>query len=283
MSEEPTQEQWLIAVLALNKLRDNPNRDTIITEYLKSLPLKSDAYSTWSYVLKDRNRNNTSAFHTVYCSLYQDGLIKDGPWEQYVTPAQKKLVKKVLASYTATTEREQWFLSFGKHSRNINSDDIPAGSPINGEIGAGSLALTPEGKLMRVVPRKDPTVEIEITTWRGISIGAEHYYAKLKCLYFEPRLELVKKTKEKEYSVIGGLSDYVTPRVTNMSDITVRRPLTKSDLREAKQRMTPDRYECYDLGDYIDGFWTEEAAIEYATKTFNQIFDKNSVKLKFEQ
>lgn len=268
----------MTAILAVNKLREDPNRDQIVRDYMKSLPKKSDDYSAWEYVTKDSNHDNHTPFHAAYCSLYQTSLIKSKLWEAHLTPAEKKLIKKVAMSYTATSERETWFFGYGKGHYNVNSDEIPDGKPIEPTLGAGCLVLTPDGRLMELKPKENPEVELEITSWRGISIGAEHYYAKLNCYPFRPSTVYVKKKKDDTYSS-GSLSDYITPRIARISDITVRRPLLKSDIRETKSRGNPDRYESYDIGDFIDGFWTEEAAIEYGTKTFNKLFDQNSVKL----
>jgi len=99
-------------------------------------------------------------------------------------------------------------------------------------------------------------VTLKIRSWRGISPGAIHYYAKMWAH------DLIFSDGEK-----SELSSTAQPALTKGFDIEIRRPLTQKEMDDE-----PDRWEFYDVGDYITGFEDKEELIAAANKIFKEKF-----------
>jgi hypothetical protein len=295
--DRPTAGEWMTAMIGFDHLRDRAHEDPsnvnkILRDYFSKLKETDPGYHSWKYNLEERGKG--SEYQSISeCISYSTEIVKHGPWASLLLPAEKRRIAESVLTHCPTNAREAFFMEIGGSGSDANSDEIPDGPLLTPDICMGVQTVMTDGTQLVVVPRsREAEVTMEITTWKGMSIGAEHYYVKFKLFYFEPSLKVLKTAtrKDKFYDYkkgdIYGTSGYgsdLKPRVTRMSTITVRRPLTKGDIKETKSRMNPDRYEGYKIGDYIDGFWTLQSAKDYGTKLFNQLFDKNLVKLRIDE
>jgi hypothetical protein len=297
-NDQPTAGQWMTAIIGFDCLRNKAHEDPsgvnrILREYFGSLKETDPGYYTWKYNLDERGKGSELQAITE-CISYSTDIVKYGPWDKLLPLAEKRRIAEAVKTHCPTNDREAFFMQIGgSGSFDCNSDEIPDGPLLTPDICAGVQTVMTDGTQLVVVPRsRESQVTMEITTWKDMLIGAEHYYVKFKLFYFEPSLKVLRTATRKDrfytykkgdiYGTSGWGSD-LKPRITRMSQITVRRPLTKGDIKETKARMNPDRYEGYKIGDYIDGFWTLESAKEYGTKVFNQLFDKNLVKLTIDE
>lgn len=297
---KPDVSQILTAQIGCERIRTKYFKDTTAAEKLlrdhlaKLKKAKSPGYESWKYNIEDRSGRD-SVFESIRSALsYSSDIVKYGPWDQFLTPNEKKLVKHAGTTHCPTNDREAWAFEIGSDSfgSDVNSDDIPDGPKLTPSIASGLLTVTLDGDLLEVTPReKHVAVTCEISSWRGVSIGAEHYYAKLKCWYFQPNLKVISVGKKKGVGTelqagqlygMSGHGDCCKPRITKLSNITIRRPLTALDIKETCKRGNKDRYEGYDKGDYIDGFWSEQSAIACAKKEFERIFDSSTVAFKID-
>lgn len=88
------------------------------------------------------------------------------------------------------------------------------------------------------------TLDLKITSWRGISLNAVHYYGNIRL----PVLEFIER---KTGSTVMG---YKIPQ--SLRDVELHRPLTSDELRE-----NPDRWYAYNTGDMVPGFDTKEDVV----------------------
>lgn len=118
-------------------------------------------------------------------------------------------------------------------------------------------------------------VKIEITSFRGVSCGAQHYYAKIiadgiKIFSYE------KGTGGKVRKVYHGgyVCDEYSKLLKNnplwdlFYEIEVCRPLTQQEIDE-----DPERWEYYDAGQLTNAFYTKEEAIKQAKDIIKARFD----------
>lgn len=292
-----TAEQILIAVHANEKLRilaqtDQAAAEKIIKDYVATLDKKSGEYGTWDYVLTREaysGREESIIQRVSEAVRIHENVTQHGPWVSLLSKNQLSKIRKAALTHCACDAREAWAIALGDGSGNVNSDEIPDGAPLSRSTGAGVQTVTMDGEVLEIYygDKNDLCVRAEITTWKGTSLGAEHYYAKLNVYGYQPHLRVVSapkgsRCKKGAYYCISGWGDSCKPFITRLHDITVRRPLTKSDIKETKARFNPDRYEGYTIGDYIDGFWTRESAIEHAKKQHARLFDTKCVRLEIE-
>lgn len=90
--------------------------------------------------------------------------------------------------------------------------------------------------------KEEHIVFLKITSWNGISIGAEHYY--------------------------GRLTDFKTNK-----SIELTYPLTKEDAKYLNRKVT-DEVGMYEEGEESERFSNEEAVISRAKKRFKILFPK---------
>jgi hypothetical protein len=103
-------------------------------------------------------------------------------------------------------------------------------------------------------------VDLEISSWRGVSIGAIHYYAVLK---YEDPAKVVKN--EKGYTTCSGLQSVKLERVLKASEV-------KTENLQLGQYGLHMRFKA---GDTTEGFITEADALNAAIKYFNEHFDRS--------
>ena len=138
-----------------------------------------------------------------------------------------------------------------KHCRN-NGANIPDVVPV--DFGVGIKFKDDKGIEYTTAPRDGwhGTVRADITSWRGISVGAIHYYAKIRI--FEPNLIYIEDGKECRAS-IGGYFDRHKPNDAKDIDIEVVRKLTSKEIED-----DPERWRGYDVGD-LTNCWEDEAEL----------------------
>lgn len=284
----------LTAAYALNRLRlrtDIAVTDKIMLDHFKTMKKDDPGYYSWEYILRDRKERNFNgiASNFSFDITTHEELVLSGPWSKYVPPAVRKDIKMVCATHTPKDDREAWMFRLGKDLR-CESDDIPEGAKLDAKTGIGFQTITLEGDVLEIArtPKKeDIYVELEISSWKGISLGAEHYYVKLKLYNWSPSLMVVKAGKGSDqvagkFYNMSGHGDTTKPRMCRYGDIRVRRPLTKADLKETKARFNEDRYKGYEIGAMIDGFWTMKDAIAQGKALYSRLFDEKSVALKID-
>lgn len=104
---------------------------------------------------------------------------------------------------------------------------------------------------------------MEISTWRGISCGAQHYYARIRfsgTTFRQPD----GQPHPRAYTYPNGM-----PREAEGMEIEVRRPVTQRDVDYAKKRgdgWIPRS------GDYVRGFWEEKEAYDAGIACFKEKF-----------
>ncbi len=94
------------------------------------------------------------------------------------------------------------------------------------------------------------TLHVTISSWIGVSIGAEHYYAKIAVM--EPYL-IYESDGKKQRSIIGGVIDNYKPDEAQSFDISIYRPLTSTEIEE-----NPDRWDYYKAGNLVSAFEDED-------------------------
>jgi hypothetical protein len=106
--------------------------------------------------------------------------------------------------------------------------------------------------------RGTPTVTLEITTWRGISAGAMHYYG-----HFNVRLPEMTEVDSDGWTCSNYIPMYDNDRIE----------LTQ-ELEQWEIDKYPENYEYNRAGQRHTGFYTEKQLKDYAEVVFAQIFEK---------
>lgn len=283
-----------ISILLDKARKDLPAAQQVIHDYFATLKEGDPGWDGWHYILKEREdgrRNHWAGFlGNIEDTLrYSDDIAINGPWAKVVGPKLRKIIAAAGKTHNPKDDRQRFFMELGRGS-DCNSDDIPAGDKIGLNTFDGLQVISKEQHLLECKRNdaKDTHVSIRLNSWKGISIGAEHYYAKLYVSSIVPSLiikKLGKVDKHDRYEVgsyygSGGYGDHCKPKICCMHEIAVRRVLTRSDVKEAKRRGYSDRYESYTVGEsFHDGFWTKEDAIAYSKKLHAELFDA-SIPLK---
>lgn len=104
-----------------------------------------------------------------------------------------------------------------------------------------------------------------ITSWRGISAGAIHYYGKIVC--YDLPLKYLGDDGKECVSSISGYFDRHKPNECKGFDIEVVRELTQKEIDE-----DPRRWEYYSAGDITNCFETEEEVFNLMKEIFKKRF-----------
>jgi len=137
------------------------------------------------------------------------------------------------------------------------------------EDGSECISIYKDG-----FPRK---AKLDITSWRGISIGATHYYGKIYFYSLSHKLITVGP-EEKRFHKPGdimsttGRGDDRKPKQMSSLRIHITRKLTKKEISER-----PDRWEAYSVGDHTDCFNSEGEVTRAAKRVFGKVFGKGWV------
>lgn len=122
------------------------------------------------------------------------------------------------------------------------------------------------------------TVKIEITTYRGISIGAEHYYASI----IADGINICSKEIRDNKECVIRHGGYICEEYSNaLKENSIWKGIYSIDvLRTVTQEMidaNPTRWEHYEAGDKTNAFDTKESVIEVAKKITAARFSKDWV------
>jgi len=250
-----------------------------VTQFYKTITKEDPSHYFFESVIKKNPKEAMSEINSAL--MYHSTDIQNSPfWRQFISKEQIDNIRSCVLTYYPQDKRHEYFLDVFSGVYSVNTDEIPDGAPLSPKMFDGVLTVNPYGTFFRLTSSHTKIhVIAKITTWKGISIGAEHYYACLQTFYFRPSYVPVAPTKDEWEATY--LDDRFQSRVAKMGDITIRRPLTKADIKMAKSLSNRDRYEAYSLGDPIDGFWEKEAAIEAATKAYKNLFDTKQVSLQY--
>ena len=102
-----------------------------------------------------------------------------------------------------------------------------------------------------------PTVTLNIQTWRGMSIGAMHYYGKLE-------IRLPEMTDVSSKHTLS--SNFFIPMYENYCiELT-------QELEQWEIDKYPENYKYNDAGDRHRGFYTEKQLVDHGRKIFTEIF-----------
>jgi hypothetical protein len=110
-------------------------------------------------------------------------------------------------------------------------------------------------------------VTVDITTWRGMSCGALHYYGKLQ-------IKLPEMTQVETKSTLS--SNFFIPMYENHT-IELSQVLEQWEIDKY-----PENYQYNHAGDRHRGFYSPEGIKRRAREVFDQVFEKGW-KLKFEE
>ena len=153
-----------------------------------------------------------------------------------------------------------------KHCRDTKyyPDTLPDVIPV--DFGVGIKFKDDEGIEYTTLPRDryDGIIRGEITSWRGISAGAIHCYAKIHMS--EPMLSYEEDGKTHTAS-ISGYFDRHKPNDAKSFTIEVVRKLTSKEVED-----DPQRWDCYHVGDLTNCWESEEEVIELVKKIIRNRF-----------
>jgi hypothetical protein len=102
-------------------------------------------------------------------------------------------------------------------------------------------------------------VTVDVTTWRGLSFGAMHYYGKLQ-------IKLPEMTQVNEERTLS--SNFFIPMYEN-HNIELTQVLEQWEIDKY-----PETYRYNHAGDRHRGFYTKKQVIDHAKLMFEQIFEK---------
>ncbi len=135
----------------------------------------------------------------------------------------------------------------------------------NSATGIGLVVTNSEGVEYTVTNRqKTREAQLQVSTWRGISSNAVHYYGKIKvsdlALEFDNngrRCNTFICNEFLKHEILGTLE----------FEIELKRKLTKRDFE-----LHPNRFQSYEVGDYVNCFNTSDEVVTLGTKIFLERF-----------
>jgi hypothetical protein len=124
------------------------------------------------------------------------------------------------------------------------------------DFGVGVKFKDDEGTEYTTLPRDrySGIIQAKITSWRGISIGAIHYYAKIHLS--DPNLSYIEDGKKCQSSISGSF-DKFKPNDAKSYQISVVRELTSQEIFD-----DPERWECYRVGSDTT-MWVKDGQIPW--------------------
>lgn len=284
----------MIAMIAVQRLSDRSHDEpdiveSIIDEYYETLQEGTEEYSTWHYHLEEQKKHRTGYIGNLREAIeYSISLVDAKLWVKQLTKTELATLRRVALTYNpAASDQSRKLFGLSNHPI-YNSDEFT--EKIDLDVFNGTQFVNFDFDVMEASRRRDDRpahVEVVLSSWKGVSIGAEHYYARLNCYNIQHEIKVVespsKRFNEGTFYGIGGHGDQLKPAFLRLREIQVRRPLTKTDLKETRNRGNKDRYEGYEIGNPIDGFWSEADAIRWAKKEFERIFDSSKVTLTIDE
>lgn len=134
------------------------------------------------------------------------------------------------------------------------------------DFGVGVKFKDDEGTEYTTLPRDrySGIIQAKITSWRGISIGAIHYYAKIHLS--DPNLSYIEDGKKCQSSISGSF-DKFKPNDAKSYQISVVRELTSQEIFD-----DPERWECYRVGSETNCWESEEELIAVIKKIIRNRF-----------
>lgn len=133
---------------------------------------------------------------------------------------------------------------------------------ISVDYGVGLKFKDDKGKEYITIKDEKREVIFRISTYRGISVGAIHYYGRL--VVYDLSLK-----HENGISNIGGSFDKFKPKEAKGFDIEIQRKITEKELKDY-----PDRFKGYRVGSSTSCFYTKKSLIEAGKKVFKRKFEE---------
>jgi len=145
--------------------------------------------------------------------------------------------------------------------RTDNREGMP--DVITPDYGIGIKFKDDEGvEYTTVASERIREIDVNVHSWKGISFGAEHYYAKIEV--DEPGLEYMENGELTRSHISGAFDRYKPDEVKDIK-IEVKRKLTKEEI-ENGTTWGEDRWEQYKEGDLVHAF-------ESQVELYNAIVD----------
>lgn len=142
---------------------------------------------------------------------------------------------------------------------------------ISSTYGIGVTFKDETGKEYTTIPDNTKSgarrLNARISSWRGISAGAIHYYGKITC--YDPNFKYTDDEGEECISSISGYFNRHKPIECQSFEIELVRELTQKEIDE-----DPDRWGeyYYRAGDMTNCFETEEEVFELMKEIFKKRF-----------
>lgn len=149
--------------------------------------------------------------------------------------------------------------------------DRRSGYPVVFDKSYGLDVVIPNHPEYKVEPPQRYVATIRVSTFRGVSMGAIHYYGRIEAT--APEITCIGSRGEK--CTIGGyiceewkkMSDEEKKFVGERYEIELVRPVTQNEIDE-----DPDRWYGYDAGDKTNGFYSKEEIFSLAKKIIEYRF-----------
>lgn len=149
-----------------------------------------------------------------------------------------------------TMEKIDWLNPDVKSHTDQWGEDYP--DVFTPDYGANLTFKDDKGTEYTTVFRDKRTIKATASTYVGISMGAVHYYGKIRVS--EPSLKYIEEGEEK-ISSIGGSFDRFKPQEAKDIEIEPRRALTEKELTEGT-RYDTERWEggTYRVGSLVNAY-----------------------------
>jgi hypothetical protein len=141
--------------------------------------------------------------------------------------------------------------------------------PIPVDIGNESVIIDNKRKMFGFRGTSNE-ITLKITSWKGTSIGAIHYYGHLEGPWFSWR---TSKDANCSTNIFGSEPDWA-----RRINITLTHPIEQWELDDYK-----DRFQGWNLGDNSYAFWNTKDIVEKAHKVFDRIFKPEGWVLKIDE
>lgn len=151
-------------------------------------------------------------------------------------------------------------------SKNVHDHEVTEVIPLDYKVG---IEYEYDGCKFRSTRSKEDGkyIELEISSYVGISIGAQHTYGELKLPFFSAKC-LTNPKKSVYWNVGKCYGGSVTDPLAEIWKIQITRPVTQKD----KKMEGGETFRAYELNSPTDRFDTEAWLIDKAKREFKRIF-----------
>lgn len=146
-----------------------------------------------------------------------------------------------------------------------DEEDYPVYFPE--DYGLGLTFRDNKGVEYKTVGKIPQTLQFDVSSFRGLSIGAIHYYGSIRL--YEPELIFIDEDgKPTKHSISGSFSKYKPIQARGLT-IKINRFITSEELEDE------NRWRGYHENSLVDGFETEEELWKYGISLIKKRFKGN--------